>query len=132
MPDVDHWWGNPLSLTASGDLAIVDGTTLGEQRIVRRLMTAADRRDSEGVPQQGEYNAHPSYGGSLPQRIGDNIDEPLLASVVRGQIVKEPVVARLPPPVIELTSGLDTVAISIAYQDAASGQQKFLSFDASK
>lgn len=107
MADLLHWWGGDLSAAPNGDLATVDGITLGTQRIYRRLMTAP-----------GEYIFHPNYGAGLPQRIGRPYDARQIEAVVRSQIFLESCVAKTPRPVISVTPILNGIALSIAYTDA--------------
>jgi len=107
MADLNHWWSGDLSVAPNGDIAKVDGITLGTQRIYRRLMTAP-----------GEYIFHPTYGAGLPQRIGQVFDLRVIESIVRSQIFLEACVARTPAPVILVGSILNGVSISIKYTDA--------------
>ena len=54
--DFDQLWGDDLTLTATGQVALVDGTPKGEQRVLRRLLT-----------NPGDYIWHPEYGAGLPR-----------------------------------------------------------------
>ena len=131
MPDIDHIWGNDISAGPTGDLAIVDGTQLGIERCIRRLMTRGTQ--SAGVNRDatvGEMIFHPTYGAGLPQRIGGALDLNLITSVIRSQILKEAAVAKSPPPVITLTPFLNGLTVLIQYNDAVTGLQNQLKFDA--
>lgn len=122
MPDVSHICGQDLQLSATGDLLLVDGTVLGEQRVLRRLLT-----------NRGDYVFHLDYGASLPARVGDLLNIPDLNAAIRAQIFQEAVVSQSPPPTIEvIKSGIGSVVINITYQDAFTGQQASLSFDPSQ
>lgn len=120
MPDMHHWWGNDLTPSPTGDLALVDGVDLGSQRVVRRLMTIL-----------GEYLWNPSYGGSLPLRVGDTLDTSLIESVVRSQMALEARVAPEPEPIIRVSQLLNGVFVDIKYVDAETGLQTGLQFDVS-
>lgn len=130
MPDISLLWGNDIDLSPSGDLATVDGPQLTIQRIIRRLMTRGDQVASLNQRKiVGEYVYHMTYGGSVPSRIGDATNLPLLQAMVLSQISKESTVAKSPTPQITLTTSLDSVTVSITYWDAVTGAQKSLSFD---
>lgn len=121
MPDLYHQFGEDLQVSASGDIAIVDGTTLGTQRVLRRLLTAA-----------GDYIFHTDYGAGLPERVGALLNLSDLRSTIRDQIFKEAVVSRIPPPAISVSTvpgQIGAVSVKIAYNDAFSGLQASLSFD---
>lgn len=128
MPDISHVWGGDLGLGPTGDLALVDGTVLGTQRVIRRLMTAANRRDSTGMLVPGEYVFHMDYGGSVNQRIGDNVHVAAIAGALKRQMMAETAVAKTPAPVINITPAYNGVQADIAYNDAVTGRQTFLQF----
>ena len=54
MTDLYHLIDNDLTCSPTGDLQSVDGLTLGNQRVLRRLLTAP-----------GSYFWQPDYGGGL-------------------------------------------------------------------
>jgi hypothetical protein len=121
MGDLSHQWGSDLVVGPTGDLAIVDGSVLGQQRVLRRLLT-----------NQGDYIWQLAYGAGLPQFIGQPVGSARIAAVVRSQIFQESSVARTPEPVIEIQLAPDglpsTVYVYIRYVDAPSGQTQTLSF----
>jgi hypothetical protein len=121
MADLSHQWGSDLTVGPTGDLAVIDGSLLGQQRVLRRLLTNA-----------GDYIWQLAYGAGLPQFIGEPVSAARIAAVVRGQIFQESVVARTPEPVIEVQLAPDglptTVYVYIRYVDAPSGQTQTLSF----
>lgn len=119
MADLFHLWQNDLVASATGDLLTADGTTLGKQRVLRRLLT-----------NKGTYIWHPEYGASLPSLVGNGADAASLTGIIRSQIYLEPAVSQRPEPSISvqvLTDG--SVYIAILYVDASSGQQTSLAFD---
>jgi hypothetical protein len=122
MPDVAQWWGEDLQVSPTGDLLLVDGIALGEQRVTRRLLTNA-----------AEYIWNTAYGAGLPQRIGSLLDVTAIVSIIRSQLYQEAVVARTPAPTITVnpTPNPGTFSVSIQYTDAQSGQQASVAFELS-
>lgn len=121
MPDVSHFWGNDLSVSATGDILLIDGDDLTTQRIIRRLMTAV----------QG-YIWHLDYGAGVPAQIGSPLNLDLVRSIIRGQMALEASVARTPAPTITVTEILNGVSVYILFYSAKTGQQATLSFDVNK
>ncbi len=121
MFDLSHQWGGDLSIGSTGDFALVSGTTFGQQRVLRRLMT-----------NPGDYIWQPDYGAGLAQFIGQPGNAAQIQAVIRSQIFKETAVARTPEPEINVqfnpTDGTGTVYVQIRYVDAPSGQTELLSF----
>jgi hypothetical protein len=91
MSDIDHVFGSDLAVTVSGDLAAVSGSTLGQQRVLRRLLTNA-----------GDYIWKLTYGAGLPSVIGMPVDAAAVTGLVRSQIFLESAVAQTPTPVIDV------------------------------
>jgi hypothetical protein len=131
LPDINHLWGNDIVASPTGDLGTVDGPNLTIERIIRRLMTRGEEPASVNQPYRpAEYIWENSYGAGLPNRIGDAFDLPLLTSVITSQILKEPAVARVPPPQVTFVpSILGSLTVNIAYNDRVTGAQQQLSFD---
>ena len=118
MPDIWHQFGSDLLASAAGDIASVDGTTVGQQRVLRRLLT-----------NPGDYIWQLDYGAGLAQFVGQPIDAARIRGVIRGQIFRESAVARSPEPRIDVQAGADgEVFVTILYTDASSGQTQLLSF----
>lgn len=118
MADVAQQFGADLNLASGGDLALASGPQLGQQRVLRRLLT-----------NPGDYLWNPSYGAGLGQFVGQPAAATRIAAVVRAQIFREVAVARTPEPVIEvsvLNSGV--VTVSVRYADATDGTAQVLSF----
>jgi len=118
MPELYHQFGADLALGATGDLAIASGTTAGQQRVLRRLLT-----------NPGDYIWQPDYGAGLGQFVGQPVSTAQIRAVIRSQIFKEAAVARTPEPVIDVsTDPGGTVYVHIRYADAATGATQLLSF----
>lgn len=118
MADINHVWSTDLRWNDALDLSTVDGTEQGQQRILRRLLT---------VP--GTYIWHPEYGAGLQTWIGRNTDIPKIKALVRGQILLEPAVARIPEPQIDVEENPDgSLFIRIKYQDAVTNSVVLLPF----
>lgn len=121
MPDIGHYWGSDLQVSASGGLRLSDNLELANQRIIRRLMTAP-----------GAYIWHPGYGAGVPQQIGTVVNEALIRSIITSQIYQEEVVAKSPAPKITIVPFFDGVNVRIVYTMSNTGTQNVLSFDVSK
>jgi phage baseplate assembly protein W len=119
--DLFHQWGTDLSIGPTGDLAVIDGSTLGQQRVLRRLMT-----------NPGDYVWQLGYGAGLAQFVGQPANPSQIQAVIRSQIFKEAAVSRTPEPDISVqfdpTGGTGTIYLQIRYVDAPSGQTQVLSF----
>jgi phage baseplate assembly protein W len=118
MPDLSHLYGADLALAAGGDLATADAAALGQQRVLRRLLT-----------NPGDYPWHPGYGAGLGRFVGQPANAARIRSVIRGQIFQEAAVARSPEPRIDVTVAANgAVTVAIAYADAATGAARTLTF----
>ncbi len=121
MPDLSHQWGADLSVGSTGDLAVAMGAALGQQRVLRRLLT-----------NPGEYIWQLDYGAGLARFIGQPANPLQIQALIRSQIFKESAVARTPEPIIDVSispgGAAGTVYVYIRYQDAGSGQTQVLSF----
>ena len=118
MPDLAHFYGDDLAVAPSGDLATVAMTQLGQQRVLRRLLT-----------NPGDYLWNPGYGAGLAQFVGQPANAARIRAVVRSQIFQEAAVAQNPQPVIDVQGNTDSsVYVYIRYADATSGETQVLSF----
>ena len=118
MPDLAQLYGNDLSVAAGGDLATVDATALGQQRVLRRLLT-----------NPGDYLWNAAYGAGLGQFVGQPAAAARIRSVIRSQIFQEAAVARSPEPSIDVGTTQDgAVTVAIRYASAATGATQTLSF----
>ncbi|MBV8524314.1 MAG: hypothetical protein JOY71_19665 [Acetobacteraceae bacterium] len=124
MADLSHQWGSDLFTTPTGDLATASGSLLGQQRVLRRLLTSP-----------GDYIWQPDYGAGLARFIGQPGNALQIRAVIRSQIFKETTVARSPEPIIDVQvapNGADgAVYVHIRYVDAPTGQTQTLSFSVS-
>jgi len=121
VSDLSHQWGSDLLIGPTGDLATASGTQLGQQRVLRRLLTNVD-----------DYIWQLTYGAGLARLIGQPGSAMAIGALIRSQIFKEAAVARTPEPVIDVQVSPDgapsTVYVHIRYVDAAGGQTQSLSF----
>ncbi len=118
MSDLEHQFGSDLSVGPTGDVASVSGSALGQQRVLRRLLTNA-----------GDYIWQLGYGAGLAQFVGQPADAMRIRAVIRSQIFKETAVARMPEPTIDVVSdGGGTVVVQVSYADAGTNQTQLLGF----
>lgn len=116
MIDMYHYFGNDLSVGATGDLAFAAGTQYGQQRVVRRLLT-----------NPGAYYWHLNYGAGLGALIGSPTAAGIIQGLIRGQISKEAAVSQTPTPTITVNgNNLGLVSATIQYADADTSQNQVL------
>lgn len=118
MTDSSHLFGSDLALSATGDLLPAGGIEEGKQRILRRLLT-----------NPGDYPWHPEYGAGLPSYIGRPLDEPALATLIKGQMYAEGGVSREPEPQVILQPIPNGISVRIAYTALPEGLPAYLNFD---
>lgn len=112
MADALLLFGGDLALGTSGDLALGSGSVLTEQRVLRRLLT-----------NPGDYIWQLPYGAGLGQFVGAAGAVGEVTAVARAQLLAETRVAQSPlPQITVLQSGPSGIAMTIAYQDAITGQ----------
>lgn len=117
MTDIFHQWGSDLLVGVTGDIATAAGTTLGQQRVLRRLLT-----------NPGDYIWQPDYGAGLARFIGQPGNVAQIRAVIRSQIFLESSVARSPEPVIDVQVGPSSIYVHIRYVDADTGETLILQF----
>ena len=121
MADAFHQWGSDLALGPTGDVASVSGQLLGQQRVLRRLLT-----------NPGDYIWQLDYGAGLARLIGQPVNRLQISAVVRSQIFKELAVARQPEPLIDVQvspgGAAGTVYVHIRYVDAEAAKRRSFSF----
>lgn len=118
MPDLSHLYGSDIIVGPGGDLATAYATQLGQQRVLRRLLT-----------NPGDYLWNAGYGAGLAQFVGQPANVARIRSVIRSQIFKESTVARSPEPAIDVTAdAVGTVTVQIRYADSGTGTPQLLSF----
>jgi phage baseplate assembly protein W len=121
MQDAALLWGGDLSAGPTGDVALASGTSLGQQRVLRRLLT-----------NPGDYIWHLHYGAGLAQYVGQPCNVAAINATIRSQIFMESSVARLPEPVIDVQSlSNGSVYVYIRYVDRETGGTQVLSFSVS-
>lgn len=112
MADLSMTFGGDLVFGNAGDLALADASVLTEQRVLRRLLT-----------NPGSYIWQVSYGAGLGQFVGAAGQAATAGAVARAQMADEVRVATTPPPQISVdTNNGAGLVMTIAYQDAATGQ----------
>jgi phage baseplate assembly protein W len=118
MQDAALLWGGDLSAGPTGDIALASGTILGQQRVLRRLLT-----------NPGDYIWHLKYGAGLPHFVGQTTNAAAIKSVIRSQIFMESAVARLPEPEVDVQNAQNgSVYVYIRYVDSTTGGTQVLSF----
>jgi hypothetical protein len=122
--DIFHVWDSDLTTSATGDLATVLGSTLGQQRVQRRLLT-----------NPGDYIWHMDYGAGLAGFVGAPANETQIMATIRSQIFQEAAVSQTPNPVIDVqispAGALSTVYVNIRYTDSGTGETQMLTFSVS-
>ncbi len=119
--DLSHFIGADLSISATGDVQSCTDTTRGQQRVLRRLLT-----------NPGDYVFHPNYGAGLSKYVGQLADLQKVKALIRGQMLLEESVAKLPEPDIQVKTIAGGIAVSIKYVDALTKQPASLNFNVSK
>jgi phage baseplate assembly protein W len=118
MPDVSHQYGSDLAVGPTGDIAVASGSALGQQRVLRRLLT-----------NPGDYIWHTDYGAGLAGFVGQPARAAQIRAVIRSQIFREPVVSATPEPVVDVAfDGTGTLFVDIRYTDAATNETQILTF----
>jgi len=121
VQDATLLWGGDLSAGPTGDLALATGTALGQQRVLRRLLT-----------NPGDYIWQLQYGAGLAQFVGAPCNIAAIKAAIRSQIFMESAVTRLPEPLIDVQSAQDgSVYVYIRYVDATDSTTQVLSFSVS-
>lgn len=119
MADLDMTWSGDLATTTTGDLAIVDGSALGTERVLRRLLT-----------NPGDYIWNPDYGAGLAQFIGRPIDPAAIQALILSQMQLETAVAAVPEPVVAVQSDPSgQLFTQIRYADATTAQSTALAIN---
>lgn len=121
MNDLSQYFGGDIGQSATGDLQTIDGTTKGQQRVLRRLLT-----------NPGDYIFHPDYGAGLPRMVGELADIEKVRALIRGQMLLEDSVARTPEPLIDVQAIAGGIACRLQYTDAVSKAPAVLSFNVSR
>jgi phage baseplate assembly protein W len=118
MADVSHTMGSDLQLDATGDIATSDGSQLGQERVLRRLLT-----------NPGAYIWQPQYGAGLARFLGRPMAAARISAISRAQMYQEDVVSHSPAPTIKVVpQDNGTFTETIRYVDAQTGQSVPLTF----
>lgn len=118
MSDLNHYIGNDLTVSNTGDLDIASGTLEGQQRVLRRLLTNPT-----------DYIWHPDYGAAVPAEVGADGDQLRIQGVIRSQIFNEAAVSQTPDPVIAVAAVKTGVSAQIQYTDSTTGEPASIAFD---
>lgn len=118
LEDLGHVWGGDLAVSPSGDVGRVSAATRSQQRVLRRLMTS-----------QGDYLFEPDYGAGLPKRVGSLLNLTEIRTAIRGQMLREPSVARTPAPTVVVRQITGGVAVAVQYVALPDRQPVSLAFD---
>ena len=122
MLDATLPWSSDLSPSPTGDVALTAGDTLGQQRLLRRLLT-----------NPGDYLWQPEFGAGLGSFIVSTCDVSAIKARIRSQIFLESTVSRVPEPVIYVQDAMDGgVYVQLQYVDASTGTSQTLSFTVSQ
>ncbi len=118
MADLALPFGGDLSIGPAGDIAVIDGTALIQQRVLRRLLTNT-----------GDYIWQLGYGAGLGQFVGQPGAAAAIAGVARAQMLQEAGVAQTPAPVINAAAADNgIITLTLRYADAQNGQTDSVSF----
>jgi hypothetical protein len=118
--DADHNFGEDLSLSATGDLQLSSGSTMSNQRILRRLFT-----------NPGEYIWHTEYGGGINQFVGVDLSGTAYDQItanITANIFQEATVSQTPPPNIVFQTTQGGLYVGISYAMAATLEPTVLNF----
>lgn len=133
MLDLYHYWGGDLAISSTGDLALANDTTTGQQRVLRRLLTNPALVDDSGnVTATADYTFHQDYGAGLPRQVGQPADIPQVQAVIAAQLLQEAAVSNTPAPIATVTAINDGINALIQYNDAATQTPVVLNFDVTK
>ena len=122
LSDIDHYFGQDIAVTPSGDIAVSSNHDRTVQRVIRRLLTAPTSTTGSG------YSWQPEYGAGLPQKVGqENVDVGAVRASVLSQLLIEPTVARTPIPTVSVSTaaGTGTITIDVNYTDLSGAPQSF-------
>jgi hypothetical protein len=118
MNDATLSWGGDLVTGPAGDIALASGSGLGQQRVLRRLLTNSN-----------DYVWHPDYGAGLGQFVGTTINERQIVGTIKSQIFEEAAIARQPDPAVVAEAFPNgSVYVAISYVDATNGATQSLTF----
>lgn len=118
--DIFQYINNDIELSTSGDLQTIDSVVMGQQRILRRLLT---------VP--GTYIFHPTYGAGIQLFVGQPLNTPnyqKILGLILTQMQLEESVSKSPSPQISLQIISNGIFVNINYTDAGTSTPQVLTF----
>lgn len=124
LADANHFFGQDIAVSSTGDIALATKSQRTIQRIIRRMMTVPTG------PKGSAYPWEPAYGIGLGRRIGQTLDVRGIAADFRSQMLLEATVAKSPPPVVTVAEIPTGANITVNYTDDSGIPQSF-SFDLS-
>lgn len=119
-----QYFNQDIELNTNASIRLTSGEEESNQRILRRLLTAAE-----------SYIWHTNYGAGLPAYVGQNLTPALarqIKGVIKTQMFLEQTVQRSPEPKISLSSDGNNLFCDIVYVFKPSGQVYTLSFTVSE
>lgn len=117
MADIGHDFGNDIVLAPNGDVALTDGPTLTQQRVLRRLLT-----------NPGGYIWDVGFGAGVGAMVGQPVNARRIAAIVRTQMMLEATVAKAPLPSVSVASAPDgLVQAAVSYVDMTDNTAQNLS-----
>lgn len=121
MSDISHQWGSDLEVGPTGDLLLAAGQDLGQQRILRRLLT-----------NPGGYLWHVDYGAGLGAFVGEPSAADQVESIIVTQMANEPSASTSPEPIVEVSStnsqGAGVIGVEVKYESVDGQGTQVLKF----
>lgn len=114
-------WSGDLTLSSTGDLAMIVDPSLGTERILRRLMT-----------NPGDYLWNPDFGAGLSQYIGRPIDTHEMQALIRVQMRLEAAVSTATEPIISVSSSSGGLFVQIQYEDSTTAASSVIAANISE
>jgi hypothetical protein len=118
--DTSQYFNSDWELDSRNDLLRAYQPTEGNQRIIRRLLTAP-----------GQYVWHPTYGAGVGAFIGKGLsdkDANKLKATINAQIYQEPFVAQSPPAKITLQRSDNGLLCVIQYYNLVKEDYEVVNF----
>ena len=116
MADASHNFGEDIILSATGDIATVEGSHATKQRVLRRLLT-----------NPGAYIWNLNYGAGLGGFVGKTNPGARVRGIVRQQMRLEAAVANNPAPSVAVNPDINGIlTVNVQFTDAATKQPSTL------